>query len=171
MTIDKEYRVDRDDIEFSIDTSFGNEEELPSLDASGIAEFIRFDCCPRYFKLKFEGSVESGRKWLEAFKPISPLLYGAGKALEERKVSELRKKAAGYFDLSHLNPRNMEQKKACEDAFAVLKEALKCKLLRNGEESTPFLFYQVPMSGHIGVWDVNGIADLIAVWPCKDGKG
>ena len=33
-------------------------EKLPSLDASGIAEYIRFDCCPRYFKLRFEDSEE-----------------------------------------------------------------------------------------------------------------
>jgi hypothetical protein len=26
-----------------------------SLTASGIAEYIRFNCCPRFFKLKFEG--------------------------------------------------------------------------------------------------------------------
>ena len=26
------------------------------------------------------------------------------------------------------------------------------------------------MRGLIGVWDVKGIADLIAIWPLKDGK-
>ena len=26
------------------------------------------------------------------------------------------------------------------------------------------------MKGPIGVWDVKGIADLIAIWPLKDGK-
>jgi hypothetical protein len=147
-----------------------SEDVLPPLAASGIAEYIRFDCCPRYFKLKFEGAAESGRKWLEAFKPISPLLYGAGKALEEKKVAELKKKAAEYSNLSHLNPKNMEQDKAYEDAFKLLKKALKRGFSRMKDESVPFLFYQVPMSGHIGVWDVNGIADLIAVWPREGGK-
>jgi hypothetical protein len=37
-------------------------------------------------------------------------------------------------------------------------------------EGKPVLIYQVPMKGPIGVWDVKGIADLIAVWPLKDGK-
>ncbi len=32
------------------------------------------------------------------------------------------------------------------------------------------MLYQVPMKGWIGVWDVKGIADLIAIWPLKDGK-
>ena len=36
--------------------------------------------------------------------------------------------------------------------------------------ANPILLYQVPMKGPIGVWDVKGIADLIAVWPLKDGK-
>jgi len=66
---------------------------LPSLDASGLAEFIRFDCCPRYFKLRFEGNEESCNKWPEAFKPLSPLLYGAGKELEKEKVQRLKAKA------------------------------------------------------------------------------
>ena len=26
------------------------------------------------------------------------------------------------------------------------------------------------MRGHIGLWDIKGIADLIAVWPSRDGK-
>ncbi len=34
----------------------------------------------------------------------------------------------------------------------------------------PILLYQVPMKGPIGVWEVKGIADLIAIWPLKDGK-
>jgi hypothetical protein len=61
-----------------------------SLTASGIAEYIRFNCCPRFFKLKFEGKEIKKRVWPEAFKPISPLLYGTGKALEEKKVAELK---------------------------------------------------------------------------------
>ena len=62
-------------------------EKLPSLDASGIAEYIRFDCCPRYFKLRFEDNEERDRKWPEAFhKPLSPLLFSAGKQLEEKTV-------------------------------------------------------------------------------------
>lgn len=78
--------------------------DLPSLDASGIAEYIRFDCCPRYFKLRFEGKEESSHKWPEAFKPLSPLLYGAGKDLEEKTVQNLKAKAAGYRDLRCFNP-------------------------------------------------------------------
>jgi hypothetical protein len=67
----------------------GSSADLRSLDASGIAEYIRFDCCPRYFKLRFEGDTEEkSRRWPEAFKPLSPLLYGAGRELETAKVVE-----------------------------------------------------------------------------------
>ena len=69
-------------------------EKMPSLDASGIAEYIRFDCCPRYFKLRFEDTEEKKRKWPEAFhKPLSPLLFSAGKQLEEKTVLELKDKS------------------------------------------------------------------------------
>ena len=37
-------------------------------------------------------------------------------------------------------------------------------------DGKPVLLYQVPMMGKIGVWKVKGIADLIALWRCKDGK-
>ncbi len=37
-------------------------------------------------------------------------------------------------------------------------------------DTRPILLYQVPMKGPIGVWDVKGIADLIAIWPLKDNK-
>ncbi len=72
-----------------------------SLTASGIAEYIRFNCCPRFFKLKLDDDEEAdSRKWPEAFKPISPLLYGAGKELEAKKVAELKEKAAEYHDFN-----------------------------------------------------------------------
>ena len=81
-------------------------EKLPSLDASGIAEYIRFDCCPRYFKLRFEDSEEKHRKWPEAFhKPLSPLLFTAGKQLEEKTVQELKTKVADYQDFTCYDPK------------------------------------------------------------------
>ena len=84
-----------------------NEEqsELSGLTASGIAEYIRFNCCPRFFKLKFEGKEVKKRTWPEAFKPISPLLYGTGKSLEEKRVAELKDKAAAYLDFTKYDPK------------------------------------------------------------------
>jgi hypothetical protein len=148
-----------------------NQTKMPSLDASGIAEYIRFDCCPRYFKLRFEGEKENSRRWPEAFKPISPLLYGAGKALEKKKVSDIQKIAAQYHDLSHLNPKLYEWSEAWEKSFKEIENSL--QNFSQGAVSclsAPILFYQVPMVGHIGVWNVKGIADLIALWPGQDGK-
>ena len=43
-------------------------------------------------------------------------------------------------------------------------------LLKQSAEYKPVLIYQAPMKGHIGVWDIKGIADLIGVWPSKNGK-
>jgi hypothetical protein len=67
------------DDDFSLEYSGEEErsEDPPTLAASGIAEYIRFNCCPRFFKLKFEGKEAKSRRWPEAFKPISPpLLMG-----------------------------------------------------------------------------------------------
>ena len=147
-----------------------SKDELRSLDASGIAEYIRFDCCPRFFKLKFEGKEVKKRAWPEAFRPISPLLYGVGKALEEEKVTELKEKAAYYLDFNKYDPHTCGWEKAI-DSMNNLRYVIESQI--SAEEKAdcrPVLIYQVPMKGHIGVWEVKGIADLIAVWPVKDGK-
>ncbi len=155
-----------------IDVEFADEEERSgySLTATGIAEYIRFNCCPRFFKLKIDKAHEKSRRWHEAFKPISPLLYGVGKALEEKKVSEFKEKAAGYIDFNKYNPKTCGWEKV-QDSLKELREVIEAQISA-GEKSDcrPVLLYQVPMKGRIGVWTVKGIADLIAVWPFKDGK-
>lgn len=146
------------------------EQSGDSLTASGIAEYIRFNCCPRFFKLKFEGKEVKKRTWLEAFKPISPLLYGAGKALEEKKVAELKDKAAHYIDFTKYDPHQHGWAKA-NDSMDNLRYVIEAQIADYKKvDSRPVLLYQVPMKGSIGVWTVKGIADLIAIWPLKDGK-
>jgi hypothetical protein len=102
---------------FRIEVPDGDDQdsEGSGLTASGIAEYIRFNCCPRFFKLKFEGKEVRKRTWPEAFKPISPLLYGTGKALEEKKVAELKEKAADYLDFTKYDP-NQYGKRGWEKA-------------------------------------------------------
>ena len=148
-------------------------EAAPTLTASGIAEYIRFNCCPRFFKLKFEGKEVRKRKWPEAFKAISPLLYGTGKALEEKKVDELKEKAAEYLDFSIYDPKLYGKKgwDKAKDSMDNLRYVIEHQIAAGEKtDNRPILIYQVPMKGPIGVWDVKGIADLIAVWPLKDGK-
>jgi AAA domain/PD-(D/E)XK nuclease superfamily len=146
--------------------------DLPSLDASGIAEYIRFDCCPRYFKLRFDGDEEEkNHKWPEAFKPLSPLLYGAGRELEKDKVEELRKKAADYRDLTYIDTKLSSWEGAWKESSQVLREVIENQLPHsNADGSKPVLLYQVPMKGKIGVWELKGRSDLIAIWPAGNGK-
>ena len=159
------------DDDFSLEFSGEDERSGDSLAASGIAEYIRFNCCPRFFKLKFEGAEARSRRWPEAFKPISPLLYGAGKALEEKKVSEIKKKAADYLDFNKYDPHQYGWETAGKNSLNNLREVIESQISAKEEvDCKPVLLYQVPMKGHIGVWKVKGIADLIAIWPCKDGK-
>ena len=135
-----------------------------SLTASGIAEYIRFNCCPRFFKLRLEDDEETdGCKW-PAFKPISPLLYGVGKALEEKKVAELTAKAVEYHDFN----KYVENEQA---SFNNLREVIEEQISsKESVDGKPVLLYQVPMMGKIGAWKVRGIADLIAIWRCKEGQ-
>ena len=135
-----------------------------SVTASGIAEYIRFNCCPRFFKLRLEDDEETeSRKW-PTFKPISPLLYGVGKALEEKKVAELKAKAAEYHDFN----KYVENEQA---SLSNLREVIEKQISsQESVDGKPVLLYQVPMKGKIGVWKVKGIADLIAIWRCREGK-
>ncbi len=153
-----------------VDTGTMLDSDLPFLDASGIAEYIRFDCCPRYFKLRFEGDEEKGCKWPEAFKPLSPLLYGAGKELEVKKIQELQAKAASYHDLSDLDTRVIGWGEAWAGSIQRLKEILISLSEENSAAAGPVLVYQVPMCGYVGVWEIKGIADLLMIWTSKDGK-
>lgn len=149
-------------------------EKLPSLDASGIAEYIRFDCCPRYFKLRFEDSEQKKRKWPEAFhKPLSPLLFTAGKQLEEKTVQKLKTKIAEYRDFSDFDPKKQIGKwdESWSKSLPALTEIVENALLADTDvEYKPVLVYQAPMMGHIGLWDIKGIADLIGIWPNRNGK-
>ena len=153
----------------SFDTS---SEKIPSLDASGIAEFIRFDSCPRYFKLRFEDNEEKNKKWPEAFhKPLSPLLFTAGKQLEQKTVEELKTKASDYQDFNRYDPKSNGWEYAWPKTLQELTQILENALHSKPEsEYKPVLIYQAPMKGHIGYWEVKGIADLIGVWPARQGK-
>jgi hypothetical protein len=135
-----------------------------SLTASGIAEYIRFNCCPRFFKLRLEGDEDAeNRKW-PIFKPISPLLYGVGKNLEEKKVAELQVRAAQYYDFD-------KYKENEQATFDKMHEIIEAQISHGAQtDSKPVLLYQVSMQGQIGVWKLKGIADLIAIWPSKEGK-
>jgi len=150
------------------------ESKLPSLDASGIAEFIRFDCCPRYFKLRFDDKKEKKSGWPEAFhKPLSPLLYTAGKTLEFKTVEELKTKVADYQDFSCYDPK--KQTSGWEGAWSKSLQAIRGFIesalsVDSSTEYKPVLIYQAPMMGNIGLWEIKGIADLIGVWPSRNGK-
>ncbi len=145
-----------------------SDPDLPSLDASGIAEYIRFDCCPRYFKLKLEKGNGENRSWPGAFKPLSPLLYGAGKEMEKNKTAELRKKAAQYYDLTCIDTRVSGWEDAWARSSKIIRDIVERQLSTSAPvDYKPVLVYQAPMAGHVGVWDVKGRADLIGIWPLE----
>ncbi len=154
------------------ESSSKNIGELPSLDASGLAEFIRFDCCPRYFKLRFEDNIERKKKWPEAFhKPLSPLLFTAGKQLEQKTVEQLKTKAADYKDFTHYDPKENGWEYAWTNSLQEITKILENAICSKPETKyKPVLIYQAPMRGDIGLWDIKGIADIIAIWPNKNGE-
>ncbi len=148
------------------------EKKLKSLSATAIAQYIRFNCCPRFFKLKIDHSKQKGNLWPKSFRPTSPLLFGVGKKLEEKKIAELQEKAAAYFDFTKYDPKHRKDwEPLVKKSMANLHEILEAKISAGEQDnSKPVLLYQVPMYGPIGVWGIKGIADLIAIWPIKDGK-
>ncbi len=101
------------------------------------------------------------------------MLYGTGKALEEKKVAELKEKASQYFDFSVYDPKLYGKNgwDKAKDSIDNLCYVIEHQVAQGEKtDARPILLYQVPMKGPIGVWEVKGIADLIAVWPLKDGK-
>lgn len=158
---------------FVIDDLDEEQVEEGSLTASGLAEYIHFNCCPRFFKLKFQGKEVRKTTRFGAFKPISPLLYGTGKALEEKKVLQLKEKASTYLDFTRYDPKQHSKDgwEKAKDSVNHLYYVIQSQIAAGEQvDNRPILVYQVPMKGKIGVWAVKGIADLIAVWPLKDGK-
>ncbi len=73
------------------------------------------------------GAEAKSRRWPEAFKPISPLLYGAGKALEEKKVSELQSQAAEYHDFNKYDPQ-LHLGRAGKKSFKNLREVIEAQI-------------------------------------------
>ncbi|TFH24633.1 DEAD/DEAH box helicase, partial [Candidatus Bathyarchaeota archaeon] len=153
------------DDDLNLENSHKKKRRKDSLTASGIAEYIRFNCCPRFFKLKLDDDDEAdSRKWPEAFKPISPLLYGAGKELEAKKVAELKEKAADYQDFNKYVENEIS---SFNNLRALIEAQISCE---EKEDYKPVLIYQIPMKSQIGVWKIKGIADLISIWPIRNGK-
>jgi len=153
-----------------VDEEVGDQNS-DSLTASGIAEYIRFNCCPRFFKLKIaDKAAVKKRKWPEAFNPTSSLLYETGKLFETEKISELKAKAVNYHDFTRYDPSLDSWAKAV-DSLNELRQIIETQLMAEEPlDDRPVLLYQVPMKGPIGVWDIRGIADLIVIWPSKNGK-
>lgn len=142
----------------------------PTLDASGIGEYIHFGCCPRYFKLRFEGEEErKNRAWGEAFRPLSPLLYGAGESLEERRWEELQRAAPEHHDLRSIDVDSIGWDVAWEKSRHILRTVSKRMATKSQKVEDPILLYQVPLKGQIGLWDVRGVADIVAIWPSNLG--
>jgi hypothetical protein len=145
-----------------------------SLTASGIAEYIRFNCCPRFFKLTFDGKEIQKRKWPEAFKPLNPVLFGVGKLFEDKKILEIKNKASSYHDFSTLYSPYTHGWEKASDSMKELRQIIETQISAKADlaagSNRLTLLYQVPMKGQIGVWDVKGIADLIAIWPSEHGK-
>ena len=58
-----------------------------------------------------------------------------------------------------------------QESFFNLREIIEQQISSEERvDGRPVLVYQVPMYGKIGVWKIKGIADLIAIWRCNDGK-
>lgn len=141
----------------------------PTLSASGIGEYIRFSGCPRYFKLRFESQEQEkkDRKWAEAFKPLSVLLYGSGDRFEEREVEWFKENGSEFYSFDDLSDVGWEKFRS--EVVPALRRAAE-EARSASSRSRPVAVYQAPVKGSIGAWSVEGKADLILIWPAEDGK-
>ena len=88
-------------------------------------------------------------------------------------MAELKEKAAEYQDFSVYDPNHYGKRgwEKAVDSMNNLRYVIEHQIAEGEKtDQRPILLYQLPMKGPIGVWEVKGIADLIAIWPLKDGK-
>jgi hypothetical protein len=74
--------------DFSIELSEDDDSEQAEgsgLTASGIAEYIRFKCCPRFFKLKFEGKESANAPGPKPSNPSARCFTAPAKRLKRKK--------------------------------------------------------------------------------------
>lgn len=149
--------------DFSIELDDSDEPNDGTLSATTIAQYIRFNCCPRFFKLRLDRYP---------CPPISPLLSQEGNKLEEKTTKLLEQKTGKYLDFSKYDPKYIKNwEPLIQKSMDSIKELVLNQIaLGENADQRPVLVYQVPMYGTIGVWTIKGTADLIAIWPLKDGK-
>ena len=86
-------------------------------------------------------------------------------------MEELKTKAADFQDFTRYDPKKITMQDAWPKSLQNLTELLENALSAAADsEYKPVLVYQAPMMGHVGLWDVKGIADLIGIWPMRNGK-
>lgn len=143
-----------------------NDAEEPtdgSISATLIAQYIRFNCCPRFFKLRITH---------QPFRPIGPLLAHEGDKLEETTTEQLKEKTDEFHDFEKYDPKYLKDwATPVKESMAELREIIERQIeLGEKADPKPVLVYQAPMCGTIGTWMVRGKADLIAIWPPQNGK-
>lgn len=131
------------------------------LSANEIGEFVRFKSCERRFKLEFNGRKEAKKLLFSTrlFNTLDPILQKAGKERELQWQESLD--ASGYtcfFDGESF-PKNNEHTPNSKIFFDQLKELTPGKKVYARE---------VPLSGKIGIFDIEGRADFILVYWVDD---
>ena len=138
--------------DFNLELLDDEEQNSSSLTASGIAEYIRFNCCPRFFKLKFEGKeVKKTHLARSLQNPSAPCSTAQAKRSKKKKVAELKAKADHYLDFTKYDPQPVRQNaagKKAADSMNNLHYIIESQIAAEEEaDGRPVLIYQVPMKG------------------------
>ncbi len=102
-----------------------------------------------------------------------PAFHRRQSSWKTKPCGNSRLKPPSYRDFTCFDPKQQKERgpsawqKSRQSIIDVLEDAVSAS---EDADYKPVLVYQAPMMGHIGLWDVKGIADLISVWPSRNGK-
>lgn len=134
----------------------GTGTDRPVLGPNTIGLFIGFQQCPRYLKQSLN-QIPGNEDELGVF------LSEAGDRFEDETLRQLKTDAAAFVDAGEWDiPDDIEEGK--REIHSRLSE-----VIDSATPTRPALVYQPPVRGRIGVWDVKGRGDVLAVWKHPHG--
>lgn len=137
-------------------------DNYPTIEPSGLGEFVKRGNCPRYGTLRFGiESVDMERDWNEAFRQLNPILSHTGARFEEWVYEELEdcpvSDIVDSWNGWESQPQNVEE------LLRVVRQ-----VGRMDADDDPVLLEQLRLSGEIGDFFVAGDADVVSVWPGEE---
>lgn len=136
----------------------------PSVRATDIAEYIRYQSCDRRFKLKFkdyELAKQIPFNKLIFDTSLDPVLEEAGRIRESEWETSLQK--SGFLDLTQINQKSSQDKATDWNDFVQELQNLQAEQKAYGRE--------ISINGNLGEFNIRGQIDFVVVlWENNEPK-